>query len=144
MRITYEEITAQQALVWLLQASELDPSDQQDRLDDLHMLARARLRRAFERLTLMAQVAEGLSVGVERLAYRSQAVELRHVREAYAQRLAQERADSLARAELVIEGNHPWLDLSALLEFYGLDTSFVWTPETLAPYVDASLQADQE
>lgn len=71
MRITYEEIKAQQALVWLLQASELDPTDQQDRLDDLHMLARARLRRAFERLTLMAQVAEGLTVGIERLVLRS-------------------------------------------------------------------------
>lgn len=57
---------------------------------------------------------------------------------------AKARAASLARAELVIEGNHPWVDLAALLEFYGLDTSFVWTPETLAPYVDAAMRAEQE
>ena len=31
----------------------------------------ARLRRAFERLTLVAQVAEGLTVGIERLAFRN-------------------------------------------------------------------------
>lgn len=71
MRITYEEIKSQQTLVWLLQASELDPTDQQDRLDDLHMLARARLRRAFERLALLARVDEGLTVGIERLAFRA-------------------------------------------------------------------------
>lgn len=51
--------------------------------------------------------------------------------------------ESLARAELVIEGNHPWIYYSNVIADYGLDESFAWTAPTLAPYVDLYLKANQ-
>lgn len=50
--------------------------------------------------------------------------------------------EQLARAELVIEGNHPWIIYTAVLEYFGLDESFEWTAENLAPYVDSYLKAE--
>ena len=51
--------------------------------------------------------------------------------------------DSLARAALVIEGNHPWIYYANVIADYGLDDSFVWTAQTLAPYVELYLRANQ-
>lgn len=53
---------------------------------------------------------------------------------------AEDPAEILARAELVIEGNHPWIFYGNVLTEFGLDDSFMWTPHTLSPYVEQYLR----
>lgn len=53
-------------------------------------------------------------------------------------------AEILARAELVIEGNHPWIFYGNVLTEFGLDDSFMWTPHTLSPYVEQYLRRHQK
>lgn len=47
------------------------------------------------------------------------------------------------RAEMVIEGIHPWITYNAVREAYGLDDSFVWTAASLSPYVEQYLKEHQ-
>lgn len=49
---------------------------------------------------------------------------------------------SLARADQILDGVHEEYSFEEIAEAYGLDTSFCWTAETFAEYVDA--YADQD
>lgn len=47
---------------------------------------------------------------------------------------------SVLESERVIAGNHPAISYDYLLEHFGLDESFAWTAELLAPYVEELIQ----
>lgn len=48
----------------------------------------------------------------------------------------QDADDALIRAQAVIDGTHLTISYRDVLRAYGLDDSFVWTPELLSPYIE--------
>ncbi|WP_234265154.1 hypothetical protein [Hydrogenophaga sp. NFH-34] len=50
--------------------------------------------------------------------------------------MAYELDEATTRAEMVIEGSHPTITYTEIIEYFGLDESFVYTPKTFTPYVE--------